>query len=123
MTAIQTNLLITEGADANTVNNDVRRIDTTGTLAQLNRPRGISSDGTDLYLYLADSDNCVIRKITVPGAVVTTIAGTQLAGGCANHAVGVGTAAEFNKPMDLHFDPGSGDLFIAEGSVIRRMYL
>jgi serine/threonine protein kinase, bacterial len=95
-------------------------MDATGTAAQLRRPRGITFDGTDFYL--ADSDNCVIRKITAAG-VVTTIAGKYLAGGCANHAEGLTTAAEFNKPMDIYFDPGSGDLFISEGTVIRRMYL
>ncbi len=96
-------------------------MDATGTSAQLRRPRGISFNGSDFYL--ADSDNCVVRKITVPGGVVTTIAGKYLAGGCANHTEGLGTAAEFNKPLDIYFDAGSGDLFISEGTVIRRMYL
>jgi hypothetical protein len=96
-------------------------MDATGTSAQLRRPRGITFNGTDFFL--SDSDNCVVRKITVPGGVVTTIAGKYLAGGCANHAEGLTTAAEFNKPLDIYFDPGSGDLFISEGTVIRRMYL
>jgi hypothetical protein len=97
--------------------------DATGELALFNSPRGITFDGQDLIL--ADRDNCVLRKISLPGAVVTTIAGVAapLDGTpCAHHVVGVGTAAEFNQPMDVHYDAGTGDLFILENSVVRRMY-
>jgi hypothetical protein len=94
-------------------------VDATGTAAQFQRLRGITYDGTDLIV--ADSDNCVIRKVVIATGNVTTIAGMRLPGGCANHSVGVGTRAEFNKPMDIHFDAATGDLFIAEGTVLRRM--
>jgi hypothetical protein len=88
-----------------------------GVAAQLRRLRGVTNDGTDLIV--ADSDNFVIRKVTLPGHAVSTIAGT---GGNQAHAEGIGPAAAFDKPMDVHFDPGTGDLFIVENSVIRRMY-
>ena len=87
--------------------------------ALFNGPRGVTFDGTDLIV--ADSDNCVIRKIRVADGEVITMAGSVVAP-CANHVVGIGMAAEFNKPTDIHYDPGSGDLFILENSVIRRMY-
>ncbi len=93
--------------------------DATGTAARFRRPRGVAFDGTDLIV--ADSDNCVIRKVTTATGEVTTIAGSVLAP-CANHTVGIGLEAEFNKPMDVYFDPGSGDLFIAEERALRRMY-
>ncbi len=93
--------------------------DGTGQLARFYEPRGITFDGTDLVV--ADTLNCVIRHVTLPDAVVTTIAGA-VEDPCATHAVGVGTEARFNRPFDLHYDPGTGDLFILENSVIRRMY-
>ena len=92
-------------------------MDGTGTAALFRRHRGIDFDGSALIV--ADSDNYVIRKVDLPAYTVTTIAGTA---GNQAHAVGIGAAAAFDKPMDLHFDPGTGDLFIIEGSVIRRMY-
>jgi len=94
-------------------------VDAAGTAAQFERLRGITFDGAGLVV--SDSDNCVVRTLTIAAANVTTIAGIQLPGGCANHVVGIGAQAEFNKPMDIHFDQATGDLFIAEGNVLRRM--
>lgn len=91
--------------------------DGVGTVAQLNRLRGVTSDGAELLV--ADSDNFVIRKVNPKSLNVSTIAGTA---GNQNHAEGVGAAAAFNKPTDVHFDPGTGDLFITEADVVRRMY-
>jgi hypothetical protein len=93
--------------------------DATGQLARFYEPRGITFDGTDLLV--ADTLNCVIRHVTLPDGIVTTIAGA-VEEPCATHAVGVGTEARFNRPFDLHYDAGTGDLFILENSVIRRMY-
>ncbi len=50
--------------------------DGTGTSAQFRIPSGIAADASD-NLYVADTFNCTIRKIT-PGAAVTTIAGLAL---------------------------------------------
>jgi sugar lactone lactonase YvrE len=50
--------------------------DGTGTAASFRLPAGIGVDSAD-NLYVADSINCTIRKIT-PGAVVTTLAGQAL---------------------------------------------
>jgi hypothetical protein len=92
-------------------------VDAVGPAARLNRLRGLAHDGQDLIV--ADSDSFVLRKVALPSGTVTTIAGT-----CNNqgHAVGIGPGAAFDKPMDVHFDPGSGDLFIVESTVIRRMF-
>lgn len=49
----------------------------TGTAAEFNSPIGLAFDASSNALYVADSLNRVIRQITLPGAVVTTFAGTM----------------------------------------------
>jgi DNA-binding beta-propeller fold protein YncE len=88
-----------------------------GRSALFRRPRGLAFDGKNLLV--ADTDNFVIRSVNLGSDTVTTIAGTA---GVAGHQVGVGTNAQFDKPFDLHYDAESRALFIAEGSVLRRMY-
>lgn len=80
--------------------------DGTGTAASFKFPSGIAADSAG-NVYLADTDNQVIRKITAAG-VVTTIAGGSI--GSAN---GVGTAATFYNPKDVAVD-SSGNLYIAD---------
>ena len=90
--------------------------DGTGNAALFRRLRGIDNDGSGLIV--ADSDNFVIRHVALPAYVVTTLAGN----GTAGHVEGVGSAARFNKPMDVHFDPTTRDIFIIEDTVVRRMF-
>jgi sugar lactone lactonase YvrE len=63
-----------------------------GAIAGFRSPRGITTDGTNVYV--ADSGNRTIRKIVISTGAVTTIAGSASA---ASGAVdGVGTIATFN---------------------------
>jgi len=91
--------------------------DGNGTSAQFDRLRGVAYDGANLII--ADSDNFCIRLIDLQTDEVTTIAGMAQVN---NHVVDVGTAAGFDKPLDLHYDADTGDVFISEGAVIRRFY-
>ncbi|WP_433794249.1 hypothetical protein [Actinoplanes sp. CA-252034] len=80
------------------------------TAAQLYHPGGADFDSSDT-MYIADTDNNRIRKVT-PGGVISTVAGTGLASG----AVGDGAAAasaQVRKPQDVAVD-GSGNLYIAD---------
>ena len=61
----------------------------TGTSASFYSPRGITTDGTNLYV--ADTDNHLIRKIVISTGAVTTVAGT----GSSGSANGTGTSASF----------------------------
>jgi len=80
----------------------------TGTAAKFTFPSGITvtSAGT---VYVADTDNQVIRKIT-PAGVVTTAAGNGV-----GSADGVGTAATFWNPKDVAAD-ANGNLFVTDKS-------
>ena len=75
--------------------------DGTGAAARFNGPQGIAvASGT---LYVADSGNFTIRKIT-PAGVVTTLAGTA---GSYGSADGTGAAAQFTRPGGLAVDASS----------------
>jgi sugar lactone lactonase YvrE len=83
--------------------------DGTGTSAQFNTPKGVTVD-TAGYLYIADTGNHRIRRVS-PTGVVTTIAGT----GTAGSVDGAGNVAQFNSPSALAID-ASGNLYVADGA-------
>ena len=79
------------------------------TSAKLSGPRGIEVD-TDGTLYIADSANNRIRRVT-PGGTISTVAGngTEAFGGDGGSAV----AASFDHPADMLVD-GRGGLIVAD---------
>jgi sugar lactone lactonase YvrE len=88
--------------------------DGTGSAAQFASPDGITIDSGGV-IYVADSLNDSIRKIT-PGAVVTTFAGTPPHSGftgTAGSGDGTGTSAQFNNPFGVTVAP-SGDIYVAD---------
>ncbi len=93
-------------------------LDGTGTSARFNGPWGITGDGT--YLYVSDYAGHTLRKISVSGGVVTTVAGTSATSGETN---GTGSAALFKNPASLAKD--ANYLYIADSSnsLIRKMNL
>ncbi len=82
--------------------------DGAGSNAQFNNPRGIGVDSAG-NLYVCDTANQTIRKIT-PAGVVSTIAGLAGVSGTNN---GSGTNARFNGPFGIAVD-SSQNLYVAE---------
>jgi hypothetical protein len=73
--------------------------DGTGTNVYLGNPRGMAVDSVG-NIYLADSGDHTIRKITA-GGTSTTVAGQY---GVSGYADGVGTEAHFNGPYAVLLD-------------------
>jgi sugar lactone lactonase YvrE len=91
--------------------------DGAGSLASFAGPGGLAvdSDGT---IYVADTDNSLLRKIT-PAGVVSTLAGQPGVLGAQN---GIGTAATFKRPFGVTVD-AAGNLYVADtfGNLIRKV--
>jgi hypothetical protein len=85
-------------------------VETAASDARLASPSAIVYDATG-NLYLADSNNHVVRKILKGSGVITTIAGVGTAGFSGDG--GAATAAQLDTPTGLALD-SSGNLFIAD---------
>ncbi|WP_264520932.1 T9SS type A sorting domain-containing protein [Flavobacterium sp. N1994] len=117
---------------ADTSNNKIRRItatgvvttfvgstqgyaDGTGTVAQFNGPRGVTAEGSDIYV--TDTNNNRIRKITLTGVVTTYAGSTQ------GYSDGSGTTAKFDNPTSISMD-ANGQLYVTDqnNNRIRKIY-
>ena len=81
--------------------------DGTGTAATFTLPFGVAVDSS-MNVFVADSGNNKIRKIT-PAGVVSTLAGS----GAYGSADGIGTAATFYAPSGVAVD-SSGHVYVAD---------
>ncbi|GBF50115.1 concanavalin A-like lectin/glucanases family protein [Leptospira ryugenii] len=102
---------------------------TSANLVRFNNPKGMAGDGT--YIYVADYDNDLIRRINRTTGETTSFAGgASVAGGTTcpgtvttNCLDGTGLAAQFYRPFALTTDGTS--LYVLEllGNRIRRINL
>jgi len=96
--------------------------DGTGSAARFNQPNGVAVDSAGV-IYVADTQNHTIRKVTPVGTnwVVTTLAG--LAGNTGN-ANGTGSAARFSQPTGVAVDSATPpNVYVADhdNSAIRKV--
>ncbi len=82
--------------------------DGTGSAARFASPFGVAVDGAG-NVYVADTGNNTIRKVT-PAGVVTTLAGLM---GSPGSADGTGSAARFSGPSGVAVD-SAGNVFVAD---------
>jgi hypothetical protein len=87
---------------------DAGYADGTGSAARFYRPSGVAVDSAG-NVFVADSGNNTIRKVTSAG-VVTTLAGSA---GSFGSADGTGSAARFNDPCGVAVD-SAGNVFVAD---------
>ena len=111
-----------------TASNTIRKVTSTGTVvstvvgikgvlgsqdgpvaqAQFCRPQGLAVDQAG-NIYVADTGNSTVRKIT-PGGTVSTLAGAPLVTGSGD---GVGASANFKSPGGIAVDI-SGNVYVAD---------
>ena len=94
---------------AGSINSDVGSNDGLGTAAKFYNPAGIVVDQTG-NIFVADTRNHRIRKIT-PSGIVTTFAGSTQ-----GYANGNGSIAKFDNPFGLTID-SFGNLYVADSAV------
>jgi DNA-binding beta-propeller fold protein YncE len=82
----------------------------TGTSASFSGPSGVAINSAGTTIYVADTNNNMIRAISLPGAVVTTLAG-QVTGGWLD---GTGTAAKFTSPVDLAVNAAGTTVYVSD---------
>jgi sugar lactone lactonase YvrE len=83
--------------------------DGTGNAARFCYPSGMAADNAG-NLYIADTDNHIIRKVVAATGTVTTLAGLA---GSAGSADGTGSAARFNNPSGVAVD-SAGNVYVAD---------
>jgi len=87
-----------------------------GTSAQFDGPLGITMDNLNSVIYVSDTKNNVIRKITLSGDV-TTFAGSGIQG----FADGSSTTAKFHLPNKLVVDNIGSTIYVADNYRIRKI--
>ena len=84
------------------------------TSAQLKYPQGVAIDGSG-NVYIGDSENNRIRKVTVSTGIITTIAGTGTAGYNGDNRAA--TSANISYPNGLTLDK-MGNVYIVNNEII-----
>lgn len=90
-------------------------VDGTGSDARFFQPYSVATDGAG-NVYVADTGNSTIRKMTSDG-VVTTLAGLA---GVPGDTDGTGSNARFRSPSGMAVD-SAGNIYVADNETIRKV--
>jgi hypothetical protein len=92
--------------------------DGTGAAARFSYPSALATDGT--FLYVVDSGNNCIRKVTIATGAVTTLAGSSTAWGATD---GVGSTARFYYPSGITSDGANLYVTDLKNNTIRKIVI
>ena len=101
---------------AGTGNNNYWGDNGQATSAALNYPLGLNLDSSG-NVYIADSDNYRIRKVTVSTGIITTMAGTGFDAYSGDN--GQATSAAFNYPIAVAVDSSGIDSYMNVSSTCK----
>lgn len=83
-------------------------VDASGGAALFDAPTGVACDDAG-NVYVADSRDNAVRKVTQTGVVTTVAGGKEL-----SSVDGAGSAARFSTPGDITYDPGDRALYVVD---------
>lgn len=95
--------------------------DGTGNASRFSGPRGIATDGTNLFV--ADEGNNKVRKIIISTGVVTTLAGPAPGATTSGDTDATGNAARFSHPYGLTVDGANLYVVDAYNQKIRKIVI
>lgn len=84
--------------------------DAMGGVAEFRNPFGVALNSAGTVAYVSDQNNQTIRAVTIPGGVVTTLAGAAGTGG---YVDGANSTARFNSPRGIAVD-AAGNVYVAD---------
>jgi hypothetical protein len=91
-------------------------------IAQFNNPTGLCMSANNVFLYVSDSGNNVIRQICFSNATTSLLIGNSTSNG---YSEGVGGAAVFSDPRGLQLNSNESMLYVVDrgNSIIRQVVI
>ena len=86
--------------------------DGSGINATFTNPTGLATDGVSLYV--VDSGNNKIRKVTISGGAVTSLTGASSLATAPGAADGTASAVSFSAPFGIAIDGAKTSLYVAD---------
>jgi sugar lactone lactonase YvrE len=89
---------------------------TNGAGSAFNGPQGVAVTNDGNYLYVADTGNHAIRKVTIATGATTTVVGAAAPNATAGYADGSQGSSRLNGPTDVILTPDNSTMYICEAA-------